>query len=91
MLNRRQVLAGATAFAGTQLATPALAQNAPIRIGMLSVKSGALATGGRQMEDGFQLFLKERGNSIAGRPDGTNRRTLGQKEILAEEKSSTLL
>lgn len=67
MLNRRQVLAGTAALAGSQLAMPALAQSTPIRIGMLSVKSGALATGGRQMEDGFQLFLKQRNNTIAGR------------------------
>ncbi|EUB96798.1 hypothetical protein PMI07_001132 [Rhizobium sp. CF080] len=67
MLNRRQVLAGTAALAGSQLAFPALAQSTPIRIGMLSVKSGALATGGRQMEDGFQLFLKQRNNTIAGR------------------------
>ena len=67
MLNRRQVLAGTAALAGSQLALPALAQSTPIRIGMLSVKSGALATGGRQMEDGFQLFLKQRNNTIAGR------------------------
>ncbi|MDQ0136901.1 branched-chain amino acid transport system substrate-binding protein [Neorhizobium galegae] len=67
MLNRRQVLAGTAALAGSQLALPAFAQSTPIRIGMLSVKSGALATGGRQMEDGFQLFLKQRNNTIADR------------------------
>ncbi len=66
MLNRRQLMAGAAALAGTHISRAAIAQPAPIRIGILSVKSGALATGGRQMEDGFQLFLKERGNVIAG-------------------------
>ncbi|MDB5941408.1 MAG: Extracellular ligand-binding receptor, partial [Ramlibacter sp.] len=46
----------------------AAAQTAdPIRVGFLTVKSGALAAGGKQMEDGLRLFLKERNNTIAGR------------------------
>jgi branched-chain amino acid transport system substrate-binding protein len=43
------------------------AQAEPIRIGFLTVRTGALAAGGRQMEEGIQLFLKERNNTIAGR------------------------
>ena len=43
------------------------AQAEPIRIGFLTVRSGALAAGGRQMEEGIQLFLKERNQTIAGR------------------------
>ena len=39
----------------------------PIRVGFLTIKSGALAAGGKQMEDGLRLFLKERNNTIAGR------------------------
>ncbi len=38
-----------------------------LRIGFLTIKSGALAAGGKQMEDGLRLFLKERNNMIAGR------------------------
>ncbi|MCX7140480.1 MAG: ABC transporter substrate-binding protein [Proteobacteria bacterium] len=38
-----------------------------IRVGFLTIKSGALAAGGKQMEDGLRLFLKERNNTIAGR------------------------
>jgi branched-chain amino acid transport system substrate-binding protein len=45
----------------------AQAQQDPIRIGFLTVRTGALAAGGRQMEQGIQLFLKERNNTIAGR------------------------
>ncbi len=68
MVKRRDFLLGAAGMA-TQLAVrPAWSQTSPIRIGMLTVKSGALAAGGKQMEDGFNLFLKERGNVIAGRP-----------------------
>ena len=43
------------------------AQIEPIRIGFLTVRTGALAAGGRQMEEGIQLFLKERNNTLAGR------------------------
>jgi len=43
------------------------AQGDPIRIGFLTVRSGPLAAGGKQMEQGIQLFLKERNHTIAGR------------------------
>src|SRR5947199_6004876 len=43
------------------------AQAEPIRIGFLTVRTGPLAAGGAQMEQGIQLFLKERNNTIAGR------------------------
>ena len=39
----------------------------PIRLGFLSVRTGALAAGGKQMEEGINLFRKERNNMIAGR------------------------
>src|ERR1700687_6461370 len=45
----------------------ALGQAGPIRVGLLTVRTGPLAAGGRQMEDGIQLFLKERSYTIAGR------------------------
>jgi branched-chain amino acid transport system substrate-binding protein len=65
-LERRAFLAG-TALAAT-LPMPAIAQNKPIRIGLLTVKTGPLAQGGIQMEQGVALFLKDRKNTIAGRP-----------------------
>ena len=43
------------------------APNDPIRVGFLTIKSGALAAGGIQMEDGLKLYLKEHNNVIAGR------------------------
>ena len=43
------------------------AQSDPIRIGFLTVRSGALAAGGKQMEQGIQLFLQERNYTLAGR------------------------
>ncbi|MGA3398951.1 MAG: ABC transporter substrate-binding protein [Acetobacteraceae bacterium] len=65
-LTRRAFLAG-TAGAAT-LPMPAIAQNKPIRIGLLTVKTGPLAQGGIQMEQGTALFFKDRNNKIAGRP-----------------------
>lgn len=63
-LRRRTFLAGTTAAA---LPMPAIAQNKPIRIGLLTVKTGPLAQGGIQMEQGCNLFLKDRNNMLAGR------------------------
>jgi branched-chain amino acid transport system substrate-binding protein len=54
-------------LAATIFSPPVHAQAEPIRIGFLTVRTGALAAGGRQMEEGIQLFLKERNNTIAGR------------------------
>ena len=63
-LRRRSFLAGTVAAA---LPMPAIAQNKPIRIGLLTVKTGPLAQGGIQMEQGANLFLKDRNNTLAGR------------------------
>lgn len=51
------------------VALPAVPQSNPeaLRIGFLTVRSGALAAGGKQMEDGINLFLKERNSTLAGR------------------------
>ncbi len=62
-----RALAAALAFG---LAAPHAAWSQgqePIRIGFLTVRTGALAAGGKQMEEGIQLFLKERNHTIAGR------------------------
>lgn len=44
-----------------------LAQAETLRVGFLTVRTGPLAAGGKQMEEGIQLFLKERNNMLAGR------------------------
>ena len=63
---RRLFLAVALSLAA---APAAWAQPAaePIRIGFLTVRTGALAAGGKQMEEGINLFMKERNSTIAGR------------------------
>jgi branched-chain amino acid transport system substrate-binding protein len=48
-------------------AQEAYAQSEPFRLGFLTVRSGPLAAGGRQMEEGINLFLKERNYTLAGR------------------------
>ena len=70
-LNRRTVLKGALAagVATSALKVPAaVAQAGPIKVGFLTIKSGALASGGLQMEQGMVTFFKERNNMLAGRP-----------------------
>jgi branched-chain amino acid transport system substrate-binding protein len=54
---------------GAALAMPAVAraQGTPFRIGLLTVKTGPLAQGGIQMEQGIATFLKEKGSTLAGR------------------------
>ena len=69
-LNRRAFLTGTAAgSAATALAiaAPAVAQNAPFKIGLLTVKTGPLAQGGNQMEQGIATFLKQKGNILGGR------------------------
>jgi len=63
-LSRRQVLAGAAAAA---FPMPAIAQNAPIKIGLLTVKTGPLAAGGIHFEEGFVTYLKEKNYTLSGR------------------------
>ena len=68
-LQRRTVLkgilgAGASAFA---LKAPAIAQATPFKIGLLTVKTGPLAQGGIQMEQGIATFPKQKNNTLGGR------------------------
>jgi branched-chain amino acid transport system substrate-binding protein len=67
----RRTFMGATA-AGAAAATfkfpmPAIAQAAPFKLGLLTVKTGPLAQGGIQMEQGVVTFLKEKNYTFAGR------------------------
>src|SRR5437879_1382498 len=63
-LTRRTFLVSA---ALTALPVPAFAQAKPVRMGLLTVKTGPLATGGIQMEQGTIRFLKDRNYTLAGR------------------------
>ena len=46
---------------------PARAQGSPIRLGLMTVKTGPLASGGIDMERALVQYLKERNNTLAGR------------------------
>jgi branched-chain amino acid transport system substrate-binding protein len=64
-LTRRTFLTGSAA--AMALPAPAFAQPKPIKIGLLTVKTGPLAAGGIQMEQGTIRFLKDRNYTLAGR------------------------
>jgi branched-chain amino acid transport system substrate-binding protein len=67
-LHRRKFLAGAGAVAGlSSLPKPAVAQQAPIKIGLMTVKTGGLAAGGAHLEEGITCFLKDKNFTLAGR------------------------
>jgi branched-chain amino acid transport system substrate-binding protein len=65
---RRNLIKGAAGAAlAASLPLPAIAQKPPVKIGLLTVKTGPLAQGGIQMEQGTTLYLKEAGYQMAGR------------------------
>jgi branched-chain amino acid transport system substrate-binding protein len=69
-VTRRKFMAGTAAGAALatfKFPTPAIAQAAPLKIGLLTVKTGPLAQGGIQMEQGIATFLKQKNNTLAGR------------------------
>ena len=67
-VGRRTLLKGAAGAAlAASLPLPAIAEETPVKIGLLTVKTGPLAQGGIQMEQGINLFLKHRDNKLAGR------------------------
>jgi branched-chain amino acid transport system substrate-binding protein len=65
--HRRQLIAALVA--GALLAPVAVTpgQGGPLRVGFLTVRTGPLAAGGRQMEEGLKLLLDEREHTLAGR------------------------
>jgi branched-chain amino acid transport system substrate-binding protein len=59
--------AAGVALATCKFPAPAIAQGAPFKLGLLTVKTGPLAQGGIQMEQGVVTWLKEHNDTIAGR------------------------
>jgi branched-chain amino acid transport system substrate-binding protein len=67
-VNRRKFLAGTAAAAGAAaFPMPSIAQNAPIKVGLLTVKTGPLAAGGQHAEEGITSFLKDKNFTLSGR------------------------
>ncbi|HEV2162258.1 MAG TPA: ABC transporter substrate-binding protein [Stellaceae bacterium] len=66
-VNRRKFLAGTAAIAGAAaFPMPSIAQAKSIKIGLLCDKTGPLAEGGIQMEQGATVFLKSKNFTLAG-------------------------
>jgi branched-chain amino acid transport system substrate-binding protein len=69
-IHRRALLLGATgaaAAATTGLKTPAVAQNAPIRLGWLTTLEGPFATGGQDSFRCMQMLLEQHNSQAGGR------------------------
>ncbi len=101
--SRRTVMAGTAAgavAAAFKFPSPALAQAAPFKLGLLTVKTGPLAQGGIQMEQGVITYLKEKNYTFAGRkvefisadtggnPAGTKTKA---QELVEREKVDAIL
>jgi branched-chain amino acid transport system substrate-binding protein len=102
-ITRRKFMA--TTAAGAAAATfnfpaPAVSQPAPFKLGLLTVKTGPLAQGGIQMEQGVVTYLKEKNYMMAGRkveffsadtggnPQGTKTKV---QELVERDKVDTIL
>jgi len=69
----------------------ASAQSEALRLGFLTIRSGPLAAGGRQMEEGINLFLKERNNTLAGRKVEIFIADTGGQPALAKTRTQELI
>ncbi len=102
-VTRRKFMAGAAAGAAAaafKFPAPAIAQAAPFKLGLLTVKTGPLAQGGIQMEQGVITYLKEKNYTMAGRkveffsadtggnPAGTKTKV---QELVERDKVDTIL
>ena len=102
-VTRRKFMAATAAGAAAaafKFPTPAIAQAAPFKLGLLTVKTGPLAQGGIQMEQGVLTFLKEKDYTMAGRkvdfisadtggnPAGTKTKL---QELVERDKVDTIL
>jgi branched-chain amino acid transport system substrate-binding protein len=69
---RRQVVTGAAAFGSAAvaglMAKPAIAQNAPIKIGVLTPTSGPMSSLGNHKLNGIKMFFEGSGMKIGNRP-----------------------
>jgi branched-chain amino acid transport system substrate-binding protein len=93
-INRRTALKGALAagVASQTFSLPAaVAQAGPVQVGFLCVKTGPLASGGIQMEQGINVFFKERGNKLAGRPIELHVADTGGNPAQARTKTQELV
>src|SRR6202158_947837 len=100
---RRKFMAGTAAGAAAatfKFPAPAIAQAAPFKLGLLTVKTGPLAQGGIQMEQGIVTLLKQKNYTFGGRKidfisDDTRGNAAGAKtkaqELIEREKVNVIL
>ena len=71
-LNRRRFLAGSAGLIATcgafSLPAPAIAQTAPLKVGLMLPYSGTFAKLGKFIDDGFRLYVEQNGGALGGRP-----------------------
>jgi branched-chain amino acid transport system substrate-binding protein len=71
LVTRRRVLTGAAGFGALALAAPlrapALAQGAPLKVGLMLPYSGTFAKLGQFIDDGFRLYVAQKGGRLGGR------------------------
>ena len=76
LLTRRRLLtgaAGAATFAaaphllGERIFSPAIAQNAPLKVGLMLPYTGTFAKLGQFIDDGFKLYVEQKGGKLGGR------------------------
>ena len=92
-VDRRSIVKGALAATAAQaLRIPAApAQAAPMRVGFLTIKTGPLASGGLQMEQGLNVFFNQRNNMLAGRPVELHTADTGGNPAQARTKTQELV
>ncbi len=90
-LSRRTLLAGGAAFGILRARSASAQASEPLRIGFLTVKTGPLAAGGKQQEEGAALFLKERNGMIAGRKVELITQDTAGNPALAKTKTQELV
>ena len=68
-ISRRRFVTGVAGLGLSRAVAPDVARAAdgPIRIGLLTVKTGPLASGGIDMERALTMFLNDRGGMMSGR------------------------
>jgi len=91
-ITRRQLLVGTAALAGASaFPMPSIAQSAPVKLGLLTVKTGPLAQAGIQMEQGVITWLKEHDYKMGGRKVELVSADTGGKPAGAKTKAQALI
>lgn len=67
MHNNFKLTCAALAIGSVMAAAPAVAQNAPIKVGFMLPATGTYADLGNMIENGFKLYINEQGGKLAGR------------------------